>query len=153
LVERRFFMNRDWIKEKILLAKEKKRLSWEELSKKTGISEVFLVAVCFGKAVPKKEQADLLCHVLGLEPEISEALQKPVDRSWEKQIPNDPVLYRFYEAFGVYGEAVRELIWEKFGDGIMSAVDMEISIEKVESSTGPRIKLMLNGKFLPYKKW
>ncbi|TFE71074.1 cyanase [Methylacidiphilum caldifontis] len=145
-------MQRHLIWEKIEEAKESKKLSWEEIARQTGISAVFLVAVCMGKATAEKEQADRICALLGLGPEISDQLQKCVDRSWDKQVPNDPVLYRFYEAFGVYGEAVRELIWEKFGDGIMSAVDMVISLERVDTASGPRVRIVMDGKFLPYRK-
>ncbi|WP_048810439.1 cyanase [Candidatus Methylacidiphilum infernorum] len=145
-------MNRHFIKEKIENAKEKKKLSWEEIARLTGISPVFLIAVCQGKATADKNQAERLCALLELGPEIADQLQKCVDRSWDKQVPTDPVLYRFYEAFGVYGEALRELIWEKFGDGIMSAVDMAISLERVDTAMGPRVKITLDGKFLPYRK-
>ena len=69
------------------------------------------------------------------------------------QFPKDPLVYRFYEIVGVYGDTIKELISEKFGDGIMSAIDFSMDIEKEENPAGDRVKITMNGKFLPYKSW
>jgi cyanate lyase len=68
-------------------------------------------------------------------------------------IPTDPLLYRFYEILQVYGLPLKDVIQEKFGDGIMSAIDFTLHVEKVEDVKGDRVKVTMNGKFLPYKTW
>ena len=101
----------------------------------------------------KKEPADKVCAVLNLPPEVSTALQEFPHKSWDKTVPTDPVIYRFYEAIGVYGDTMKELIHEKFGDGIMSAIDFSMDIDKEENPQGDRVVITMNGKFLPYKSW
>jgi cyanate lyase len=68
-------------------------------------------------------------------------------------VPTDPLIYRFYEIMQVYGYPIKEIIQEKFGDGIMSAIDFTLDIDKVEDPKGDRVKVTMNGKFLAYKKW
>ena len=85
--------------------------------------------------------------------EVSKALQAFPHKSWDKIVPTDPVIYRLYEIVGVYGETIKEIIHEKFGDGIMSAIDFSMHIEKVEDPKGDRVLVTMNGKFLPYKSW
>ena len=68
-------------------------------------------------------------------------------------IPQDPVIYRLYEIVGVYGDTIKEIIHEKFGDGIMSAIDFSMDIQKEENPKGDRVVVTLNGKFLPYTPW
>ena len=80
-------------------------------------------------------------------------IQEFPHKTWEKTIPTDPVVYRFYEIVGVYGDTIKELIGEKFGDGIMSAIDFSMDIEKEENPKGDRVVITMNGKFLPYKSW
>ena len=74
-------------------------------------------------------------------------------KNWDKTVPTDPVLYRFYEAMSVYGDSMKEIIHEKFGDGIMSAIDFTMDIDKEEHPDGDRVVITMNGKFLPYKAW
>src|SRR5690606_19345928 len=100
-----------------------------------------------------KENADKLVAFLGLAPEVSTALQAFPHKHWDKTIPTDPVLYRFYEAINVYGDTMKALIHEKVGDGIMSAIDFTMDIDKIEDPKGDRVKITWNGKFLPYKSW
>ena len=71
----------------------------------------------------------------------------------EPVVPTDPFIYRFYEIMQVYGFPMKDVVQEKFGDGIMSAIDFTLDIEKVEDPKGDRVKVTMNGKFLPYKKW
>jgi cyanate lyase len=68
-------------------------------------------------------------------------------------IPTDPLIYRFYEIMQVYGMPIKAVIQEKFGDGIMSAIDFTLDVEKEEDPKGNRVKVTMSGKFLPYKKW
>jgi len=94
-----------------------------------------------------------VADLLGLGAEGSTALQRFPHKTWSQAIPTDPVIYRWYEIVGVYGETIKELIHEKFGDGIMSAIDFTMEIDKQEDPKGDRVVVKLNGKFLPYKSW
>jgi cyanate lyase len=146
-------MNKIEMSEEIIFAKKSLALSWEEIALKVGISSVFLTSACFGMNSLKKEYADKLCEVLKLEDKVSIVLQEFPNKTWEFTVPQDPVVYRLYEIVGVYGETIKELIGEKFGDGIMSAIDFTMDIEKEENQAGDRVVINMNGKFLPYKSW
>jgi len=139
--------------ETIMAAKSQSGLGWEDIASKIGLAPVFLTSACLGMNSLKAEYADKLCEVLGLPTEISEALQQFPNKSWDKTVPTDPVIYRWYEIVGVYGETIKELIHEKFGDGIMSAIDFSMLIEKEENPAGDRVLVTMSGKFLPYKSW
>ncbi len=139
--------------EEIMAAKKSSGLSWEEISEKVSLGSVFLTSACLGKNSLKQEPAEKLCEVLGLPAEIAETLQAYPNKTWDFTIPQDPVVYRFYEVVGVYGETMKALIGEKFGDGIMSAIDFSMDIDKEENPLGDRVVITMNGKFLPYKSW
>ena len=139
--------------EEVLSAKKQSGLSWEEISGKVGISPVFLTSAALGMNSLKKEVADSLCEVLELSDEVSDALQTYPNKKWEQTVPTDPLIYRLYEVVGVYGETIKELVHEKFGDGIMSAIDFSMDIDKEEDPKGDRVVIKMNGKFLPYKSW
>jgi cyanate lyase len=139
--------------EEILSAKKQMGLSWEEISGKVGISEVFLTSAALGMNSLKKEYADKLCEVLELSVEVSNALQTFPNKKWDQTVPTDPLIYRLYEVVGVYGETIKEIVHEKFGDGIMSAIDFSLNIDKEEDPKGDRVVIKMNGKFLPYKSW
>jgi len=139
--------------EAILAAKRDAGLGWEAIAREVGLAPVFLTSACLGMNSLKPEYADKLCAVLGLDAEVSTALQAFPHKSWEKLVPTDPVIYRLYEVVGVYGDTIKELIHEKFGDGIMSAIDFSMHIDKQENPAGDRVVITMNGKFLPYKSW
>ncbi|HQS67667.1 MAG TPA: cyanase [Sulfuricurvum sp.] len=139
--------------EEILAAKKNTGLSWEEIAEKISLGPVFLTSACLGMNSLKKAPAEKLCDLLGLSAEVSQTLQEYPMKSWDKIIPTDPLIYRFYEAIGVYGETMKEIIGEKFGDGIMSAIDFSMDIEKEVNPLGDRVVITMNGKFLPYKSW
>ncbi len=139
--------------ESIMLAKQKTGMGWEEIAEKVGLSAVFLTSACLGMNSLVAEKAAKVCEILGLPEEVSLALQAFPYKSWEKAVPTDPVIYRWYEIVGVYGETIKELIHEKFGDGIMSAIDFSMHIDKEENPAGDRVKVTMSGKFLPYKSW
>ncbi|TAM44078.1 MAG: cyanase, partial [Gammaproteobacteria bacterium] len=130
-----------------------KKMGWEQIAEKTGLAPVFTTSACLGMNSMPKENADKLCSALGLPADVSTALQAYPHKSFDKLVPTDPVLYRFYEIVGVYGETIKQLIGEKFGDGIMSAIDFSMHIEKVPDPKGDRVKITMNGKFLPYRTW
>jgi cyanate lyase len=139
--------------ETIMTAKTKSGLGWEDIAAKVGLAPVFLTSACLGMNSLKPEVATKLCEILGLPTEVSTALQQCPHKSWDKTIPTDPVIYRLYEIVGVYGDTIKELIHEKFGDGIMSAIDFSMHIDKEENPAGDRVLVKMNGKFLPYKSW
>jgi cyanate lyase len=101
----------------------------------------------------KPEFAVKLCEVLQLPKSVSTTLTQCPLKVWDQAVPTDPLIYRLYEVVGVYGGTIKELIHEKFGDGIMSAIDFSMHIEKKENPAGDRVILSMNGKFLPYKSW
>ena len=146
-------MNKIEMTEAIILAKKASGKGWEELAEKVGISPVFLTSACLGMNSLLPEFADKVCAELGLPSEVSTVLQEFPHKSWDKAVPTDPVIYRWYEIVGVYGDTIKELIHEKFGDGIMSAIDFTMDIDKEENPAGDRVVVTLNGKFLPYKSW
>ena len=146
-------MNKIEMTESIMAAKSQSGISWETMADKVGLAPVFLTSACLGMNSLKAEYADKLCDVLSLPADVSTALQAFPHKSWDKLVPTDPVIYRWYEIVGVYGETIKELIHEKFGDGIMSAIDFSMHIDKEENPAGDRVLVTMSGKFLPYKSW
>jgi len=141
------------VKEMILEAKKAKGLGWEEIASKIGMSPVWTTSVCFGMNSAPKDKADMLVVLFNLPPEASAVIQECPMKIWDQAVPTDPLIYRLYEVVGVYGETLKEVIQEKFGDGIMSAIDFSMEVDKIEDPKGDRVLLTLNGKFLPYKSW
>ncbi|MBW4658503.1 MAG: cyanase [Drouetiella hepatica Uher 2000/2452] len=137
----------------LLVAKAAKGLSFSDLESVLGLNEVWIAALFYGQASASKEEAEKLLDALGLGHEwVSGLMSYPV-KGLGPIVPTDPLIYRFYEIMQVYGMPIKEIIQEKFGDGIMSAIDFTLDIEKEEDPRGDRVKVTLNGKFLPYKKW
>jgi cyanate lyase len=99
------------------------------------------------------EVAEKLVAFLGLPAEATSVLMEYPLKEWDKAVPQDPLIYRLYEVVGVYGDTLKEVIQEKFGDGIMSAIDFTMDVQKQVDPKGDRVILTLNGKFLPYKSW
>ena len=133
-------------------AKEKKGLSWEQIAGHVGRSPVYITSACLGENSLVAEDATKIGSLLDLDPEVVAALQTcPMKGTKAEDIPKDPLIYRFHEIRIVYGEALKELIHEKFGDGIMSAIDFTMDVEKEPDPKGDRVKITMSGKFLPYK--
>jgi cyanate lyase len=146
-------MNKDAMKEAILQAKFEKGLKWSDIAKAAGLSAEFTCSACLGMNHLEKQQADAVAGVLGLDSDVSTALQRFPLKSWDQIVPTDPLIYRWYEMLNVYGGTIKELINEKFGDGIMSAIDFTMNIDKQEDPKGDRVLVTISGKFLPYKSW
>lgn len=146
-------MSKQDMTQAILEAKEAAGATWEGIAEAAGLAPVYVTSACLGMNHLNKEAADGVCSFLKLDEKVSKALQAFPMKTWEKAVPTDPVLYRLYEAMGVYGETIKEIIKEKFGDGIMSAIDFTMHIDKVEDPKGDRVKITMNGKFLPYSSW
>jgi cyanate lyase len=142
------------ITQKLLAAKKAKGLTFADLEKIVGRDEVWISAVFYRQASTSEDEASKLIYALGLEPEMAaELTDSTVKGSLDPVIPTDPLIYRFYEIMQVYGMPMKAVIHEKFGDGIMSAIDFTLDIEKEEDPKGDRVKVIMSGKFLPYKKW
>lgn len=138
----------------ILAAKAAKGLTFEAIAQAVGRHKIWVTAALMGQATMSAEEANATAQVLGLGPEIATALQEmPMKGSLDSAVPVDPLLYRFHEITQVYGTTIKALIHEMFGDGIMSAIDFEMDIQKLEDPKGDRVVITYNGKFLPYKKW
>jgi len=140
--------------EAIIVAKTEKGVSWTEIGDAIGLSDVFTASVCLGQNSLVKEDADKLVAFLKLGPDIAYILTVcPMKGMDIDSVSKDPLIYRFYEIAYVYGGAIKECIHEKFGDGIMSAIDFTCDVTKEEDPKGDRVVVTMNGKFLPYKKW
>lgn len=138
----------------ILEAKKAKGLTFEQLAAEIGHDKVWTTAAVMGQASVPAEAAEKLTTLLGLGPEVAEALNEfPLKGALETSVPVDPLIYRFHEITQVYGTAMKAVIHEMFGDGIMSAIDFEIDIQKKEDPKGDRVVVTYNGKFLPYRTW
>jgi cyanate lyase len=146
-------MKKEDLVEAIILAKQKKNLTWEAVAARIGMSQVWTTSVCLGMNSAPAEKAEALCEVFDLPEAAKIVLMQCPTKTWEQSIPQDPLIYRLYEMIGVYGPTIKEIIHEKFGDGIMSAIDFSMEIGKEENPKGDRVIINLNGKFLPYKAW
>jgi len=138
----------------LMAAKRAKGLSFADLERAMGRDEVWIASLFYGQSTASPEEAQQLSDLLGLDPSTCEALQAyPVKGCLDPVIPTDPLIYRFYEIIQVYGMALKDVIQEKFGDGIMSAIDFSLDVDKVPDPAGDRVKVTMCGKFLAYKKW
>jgi len=138
----------------ILEARRHLGLSWTDIAEAVGLSSVFVTSACFGMNSLSQDAAEKLCATLNLPSDtVGSALREFPHKTWDKVIPTDPVIYRFYEMIHVYGDTIKAIIHEKFGDGIMSAIDFDMFIDRLSDPKGDRVKITLTGKFLPYKSW
>ncbi|MBD2369173.1 cyanase [Leptolyngbya boryana CZ1] len=141
------------ISQKLFAAKKAKGLSFADLESVLGRDEVWIAALFYRQASASEEEATKLLEALGLSLDLVPELVSSTVKGLGPIVPTDPLVYRFYEIMQVYGMPMKEVIHEKFGDGIMSAIDFTLDIEKVEDPKGDRVLVTMNGKFLPYKKW
>jgi cyanate lyase len=138
----------------ILTAKKAKKKTWSAIAGAAGLSEVYTTSACLGENALDGDAAKKVAKFLGLGSKIEEALQEFATKGEAAPtIPKEPLAYRFQELIYVYGPTMKALIEEKFGAGIMSAIDFTMDIEKVPDPKGDRVKVTMNGKFLAYKKW
>ncbi|WP_219702648.1 cyanase [Marinomonas lutimaris] len=141
------------VTEAIFAIKKEKNLTWEAIADAVGMTDVWITSACLGMNSCTAEVAEKLVAFLGLPAEAKSILMEYPTKTWDQAIPQDPLIYRLYEVVGVYGPTLKEVIQEKFGDGIMSAIDFSMKVDKEENPKGDRVILTLNGKFLPYKSW
>lgn len=147
-------MNRNDVTEKIITAKVSKGLKWEDVAKAVGLSKEWVIAGCLGQMTFDARQAAIVAGIFDLNEEEAKWLQVvPYKGSLPSAVPTDPLIYRWYEVVNVYGSTIKELIHEEFGDGIMSAIDFSMDIEREPHANGDRVRVVLSGKFLPYKSY
>ena len=147
-------MTKQEMSEEILAAKASKGVTWAQIAKEAGLSEVYTTSACVGENVLSKEEAAKVAGLLGLKSTVTQALTVPAIKGEAAMtVPKEPLQYRLQEILYVYGRTLKELIEEKFGLGIMSAIDFTMSVEKQPDPKGDRVVITMNGKFLPYKKW
>ncbi len=138
----------------ILEAKKQKKTTWAAIAHAAQLSEVYVTSACLGENALDHEAAASVAGFLGLDAEVAEALAEFANKGEAAPtVPKEPLQYRLQEIIYVYGPTIKQLIEEKFGAGIMSAIDFTMDIEKVPDPKGDRVKVTMNGKFLPYKKW
>jgi cyanate lyase len=139
---------------KIVAAKKKKKWTWEDVAKKLDHAKVWVCAACLGQMSMTAETAEKTGVLFDLTPDEVELLQEaPYRGSLPTAVPTDPLIYRFYELVSVYGTTWKELIHEEFGDGIMSAIDFDMTMERQPDQKGDRVKIGMTGKFLAYKRY
>jgi cyanate lyase len=147
-------MNRQLLTEKIAVLKQVKNISWKQLADSIGRSPGFATAALLGQLSLSEDEAQKCGHLLGLnEDEIAILQCVPYRGSLPTTVPVDPLVYRFYEITQVFGTTLKALIEEEFGDGIMSAIDFELSVDRVSDPKGDRVRVTFDGKFLPYRKY
>jgi cyanate lyase len=133
-------------------AKAQLAVSWAQLAEAVGRPVAWTTAALLGQHPMGKTEAEAAASVLDLGPDVVEALQlQPTRGALETRVPTDPTIYRFYEVLQVYGPTIKELIHEQFGDGIMSAINFRLDVQRVADPAGDRVVVTLDGKFLPYQ--
>jgi cyanate lyase len=139
---------------KIMKIKKQKNLTWTDIAARLGYTPTWTCAACLGQMSMLPETAARAGALLDLSDEDVATLQEaPYRGSLPGEVPTDPLIYRFYELVLVYGTTWKALIHEEFGDGIMSAIDFDMTLERQPDQKGDRVKLTMSGKFLPYKRY
>jgi cyanate lyase len=147
-------MSRLDVTEKIITAKVSQGLKWADVAARVGQSKEWVTAACLGQMTLSAEQAAVVAEVFGLSDEDRKWLMVvPYKGSLPTAVPTDPLIYRFYELVNVYGSTFKELIHEEFGDGIMSAIDFKMDLQREPDPKGDRVSITMSGKFLPYKTY
>ncbi len=147
-------MKREDVTDLILFRRVKLGVKWTDVAKKVGESKEWVTAACMGQMQMTRKQAEAVGKLFDLPEDAVLLLQTvPYKGSLPTAVPTDPLIYRWYEIVSVYGTTIKELIHEEFGDGIMSAIDFSMDIERQPDPKGDRVKVVLSGKFLPYKTY
>ncbi len=146
--------SREQVTEMIISSKVIKGIKWADVADAIGLSKEWTTAGCLGQMTFTKEQAEKIGSIFDLSDEAVAWLQiVPYKGSLPTSVPTDPLIYRWYEVVSVYGMTIKELIHEEFGDGIMSAIDFSMDIQREANPNGDRVNVVLSGKFLPYKSY
>lgn len=144
-------MRRDELTERLLDIKRERGWSWRYIAGEIGgASEILVVGALLGQMKLTRPQCARAAALFGLS-ETEKKLLNEVPLRGTAMPPTDPLLYRFYELVMVNGPALKALIEEEFGDGIMSAIDFDMALERQPDAKGDRVRLTMSGKFLPYR--
>jgi len=147
-------MSRLDVTEKIITTKVLKGLKWSEVAAQVGLSKEWVTAACLGQMTLTAEQAGVVGDIFGLSEDDQKWLMvTPYKGSLPTSVPTDPLIYRFYELVSVYGTTFKSLIHEEFGDGIMSAIDFHMDLQRQPDPKGDRVSITMSGKFLSYKSY
>lgn len=146
-------MTRAEVTAEVLAAKRRENLTFTELAERSGADRVWLTAALLGQHPLPPDLARRVGETLSLSEETIGVLQEiPTRGSFQTLPPTDPTIYRLYEVLQVYGPALKAVIHEEFGDGIMSAINFNLAVERGEADSGPRVRITLDGKWLPYQR-
>ncbi len=146
--------SRTQVTDMIQSAKILKGIKWSQIAEVVGQSKEWSTAACLGQMAMTKQQAEAVGELLELSDEAIAWLQiVPYKGSLPTEVPTDPLIYRWYELVNVYGTTLKELIHEEFGDGIMSAIDFSMDLQRENDPKGDRVSVVMSGKFLPYKMY
>ena len=147
-------MSRNDVTEKIIIAKVSKGIKWADVAARLNLSKEWVTAACLGQMTLNQAQAKTIAEIFDLDEEDQKWLMvTPYKGGLPTAVPTDPLIYRFYELISVYGPTIKQLIHEEFGDGIMSAIDFKMDLQRVADPMGDRVNIVLNGKFLAYKQF
>ena len=147
-------MTRNEVTELIIIQKQAKQLTWPQLAEAIDRSKEWTTAALLGQMTLSAEQAVIIGNLLDLPNEAIQQLQVvPFKGSVPTAVPTDPLIYRFHELVSVYGTTFKALIHEEFGDGIMSAIDFKMDLQREPDPNGDRVNIVMSGKFLPYKSY
>ncbi|MFF7055188.1 cyanase [Achromobacter spanius] len=147
-------MSRAEVTELVVTRKLEKKLSWNAIAEAVGQSKEWTTAALLGQMTLTEEQALAAARILDLPDDAVVQLQVvPYKGSLPSTVPTDPLIYRFYELINVYGTTFKALINEEFGDGIMSAIDFKMDLQREADPKGDRVQIVMSGKFLPYKTY
>ena len=146
-------MKRADLTEKILEIKREKGWKWKYICDQIGgMSPMLIAGALLGQMKLTKPQAAAAAKLFGLSKSEQSLLNEvPLRGTGTPMPPTDPLIYRFYELVMINGPALKALIEEEFGDGIMSAIDFDMVMERLPDPKGDRVKITMSGKFLPYK--
>lgn len=128
----------------------RKGKTWEELAELIDAPLVWSTSALLGSFPLPAEAAEKVCTELGLDERVRESLVSQPTRTFDVDLLKDPTIYRLLEVIQVHGPALKELIHEKFDDGIMSAINFRLDIDREEDPAGDRVVITLDGKFLDY---
>jgi cyanate lyase len=147
-------MNRNDVTEQIVATRIAKGITWASVAEAVGASKEWATAACLGQMALTEAQAATVGALFELSDDAIRILQAvPYKGSLPTAVPTDPLIYRFYELVSVYGTTFKELIHEEFGDGIMSAIDFSMDLQREPNPAGDRVRIVMSGKYLPYKQY
>ena len=139
------------LRDRVLTAKQSSGLTWVSIAETLGRPKEWVVSALLGMHPMPQDLAVKAGDLLDLDPADVARLQRPAYRTAEPDLATDPTIYRFHEALQVYGPALKELIHEEFGDGIMSAINFKLDVSRRPDPAGDRVVVTFDGKFLDYQ--